>query len=164
MSNEIVPIIKNLVEQGNSITDIGILLGFTSDNTKDLIWGETTVLQEAALANLVSTAYKLATGFETEDETIEYVNSPKYNEVNGQRVDKWIPGKKTVTRKQYKPDNAALKLLLQSKLAGDFQQVNLRVKRNLNKPDSVEGQVMTSAGRLLEELRVKKKVDSKETR
>ena len=47
---------------------------------------------------------------------------------------------------------------------GDFQQVNLRVKKNLNKPDTVEGEVLTSAGRLLEEMRQKKTVKAKETK
>ena len=142
-----------------SAVEAGILLGLQENcplTSTDI--NENLFLADA---QLVATAYKLAMGFETEDETIEYINNPKYNEVNGQRIDKWIPGKRTVTKKTYKPDNAALKLLLQSRLAGDFQKINLRVKKNLNKPDTVEGEVLSSASRLLEEMRQTKKVKSK---
>ena len=151
-----------LVATNRSAVEAGILLGLQENHPLT----NTDVDENLFLADaqLVATAYKLAMGFETEDETIEYINNHKYNEVNGQRIDKWIPGKRTVTKKTYKPDNAALKLLLQSRLAGDFQQVNLRVKKNLNKPDTVEGEVLTSAGRLLEEMRQKKIVKSKETK
>lgn len=141
-----------------SIIETGLLLGSQGDKSL-----ETASVQDKiylADAQLVAQAYRLAMGYETVDESTEYVNNPKYNEVNGQRIDKWVPGKKTVTKRQYKPDNSALKLLLQARYPKDFAQTK-KVKKS-NKSDTVEGQVLTSASRLLEEMR-KKEVKLKET-
>lgn len=147
-----------------SILESGILLGFIGDRPSEAILGPPEGISESlfeADSQLVAAAYKLASGYQTEDESIEYENVPKYNEVNGQRIDRWIPIKKTVTKKNYKPDNSALKMLLQARCSKDFQQVSLKLRKNINKPDSVEGQVISSASRLLEEMRQKKTIKSK---
>jgi len=172
--NNLLPVIQNLAAEQRSLADIGMLLGYAGKNPEKWIRYLKSKYPEVADAltagarmadvKLIVTAFDAATGYDVEEEIIDYKNLPE-RKVDGQTIPATTVelGKK-VKIKHILPDTTLLFKLLCNRLPeyfSDTKKVEID-KRSVDMEIDMNKEIASFAGKLMEAAQYRKKVESKE--
>ncbi len=172
-SHNLLPVIQNLVAEGRSLADIGMMLGYAGKSPKSWmnylkknhpdVEDALEAGRKMADTKLVVTAFDVATGYDVEEVHVEMINNPRLNgtgEVQNHYVEK---GRKTIT-KHIKPDAGLLFRMLCNRLPehfSDTKTIDIN-KRSLDIHATVTAEIQEFAGKLIDTAKRRKKVESKE--
>lgn len=171
-SNELLPVIQNLMAEGRSLADIGLMIGYAGQSPKSwMSWLKNThpevsdaldAGRKMADTKLVVTAFDVATGYDVEEVDIEYINNPVID--SGGVRNKYIEKSRKTKTKHIKPDPTLLFKLMCNRLPeyfNDTKQVEIN-KRSLDIKANVTAEIEGFAGKLIDMANRRKKIESKE--
>jgi len=171
---EFLPVMQNLRAEGRSLADIALMIGFAGKAPKQwmlYLKGNKEGVAEAldagtdmADCKLVTTAFDVATGYDVEETEITYIKVPtnRYTPA-GQPIIKTVEKQKKVKTKHIKPDPGLLFRMICNRLPDDFndtQKIDV-TKRSVDIHADVTAEIEGFAGKLIEQARKRKKVESK---
>lgn len=166
LNKELSLVVKDLIEQGQSIADIGIILGCLGKDAKkwlaDLKKECTTIDEFLEIASkradiaLVAAAVEAATGYDYEEKDTEYIKVMKGYEANDKAKPVLADVEKghKIKRRHAKKNDTLLKFILKNRLPEYFQDVSkVEVnKKTIEIKQITEDEIKSFAGRLLETI------------
>lgn len=170
----LLPLIKKFTSGGATTADIGLLLGYTQGDIGKWIkkikkkypelaelWETGVNLAEVAL---VAKAMQLAFGYNYDEITTRYKNVQAGYSETGQPIIREVPsGEKKIVKKQIKGDKDLLKFLLINRLPDYFaDKKTIDVTKHTDIEAATEEEIKQFAGKLMETVNKRKKVESKE--
>ena len=156
------------------MADIGMMIGYSGKNPSAWIrflknkHPEVADALEAgakmADAKLVVTAFDVATGYDIEEEEIEYINKPIIDTATGKARAKYIERSRKTKRKHIKPDPSLLFKLLCNRLPEYFSDIKkFEVnKQSISANVDMNKEIGEFAGKLMQVANKRKKVESKQ--
>ena len=178
LDDKFAPVISNLLSNGFSLADVGLLIGFSGehpDRWLKRLGEDSGAIQEAiqaglnaANAKLVATAFDTAMGKWITEEEINY-EMKKCRDDEGLRQPywRWKKVRKKEKKRYIEPNTQLLWRLLMSRMPEYFNETkNISIeKRSVELKGEVESEIQSFAGnllRLVEDEEKPKKVKSKE--
>lgn len=161
-------IAQDLIESGNDISDIGVIVGALGTDSLKWLEGlkkECTDIDEflkiaktRADIALIAAAVQAAMGYDYEEVDQTYLKIPKGMGADGRPLFEECEGNKKVKKKHARKNDALLKFILQCRMPEYFQDVKkVEInKKTIEIKEVAEKEIMDFAGKLLKEF------DSKE--
>ncbi len=155
---------KDLLKSNQSVADIGIIVGCLG--TDSLKWLEELkaecagidefieMAKQRADISLIAAATREAMGYEYKETVQEYIKVPAGYNGDGSPKMKDMPGKKKVSKKIARPNDALLRFILRCRLPeyfSDVQKVEIN-KKVIEIKQIAEGEIREWAGRLVKAI------------